>query len=136
MFDWGSWLGLESCQPDQRTGRWEAAREKSEPPRVIPGGGMYPNGNPRQCWLTSDVPVSDSFEHVNTEGPVDAGRQTKGVDMAHIGEAIEHPLTGERLTFLETAVTTGGEFLKVSLEMAPGGLRATAPCPPPSRGTV
>ncbi len=41
--------------------------------------------------------------------------------MAHIGDSIEHPLTGERLTFLETAATTGGEFLKLRLEMAPGG---------------
>lgn len=41
--------------------------------------------------------------------------------MARAGETIEHPLTGERLTFLETAATTGGEFLKISIEMAPGG---------------
>ncbi len=41
--------------------------------------------------------------------------------MAHVGETIEHPLTGERLTFLETATTTGGDFLKISVEMAPGG---------------
>jgi quercetin dioxygenase-like cupin family protein len=82
---------------------------------------MYPNGYPNQDWLTSTVPLSGSFEHVDTEEPVDAGRQTKGVDMAHIGETIEHPLTGERLTFLETAATTGGELLKVSLEMPPGG---------------
>jgi quercetin dioxygenase-like cupin family protein len=41
--------------------------------------------------------------------------------MARIGESIEHPLTGERLTFLETAATTGGDHLKISLEMAPGG---------------
>ncbi len=41
--------------------------------------------------------------------------------MAHVGETIEHPLTGERLTFLETAATTSGDHLKISLEMAPGG---------------
>ena len=41
--------------------------------------------------------------------------------MAHVGETIEQPLTGERLTFLETAATTGGDFLKISLEVAPGG---------------
>ena len=44
--------------------------------------------------------------------------------MAHVGETIEHPLTGERLTFLETAATTGGDLLKVSVEMAPGGTLA------------
>lgn len=41
--------------------------------------------------------------------------------MARVGQTIEHPLSGERLTFLETAATTGGEYLKVRLEMAPGG---------------
>ncbi|MEV3902199.1 cupin domain-containing protein [Mycobacterium sp. NPDC050551] len=41
--------------------------------------------------------------------------------MAHVGDTIEHPLTGERLTFLETAATTGGTFLKLSIEMAAGG---------------
>lgn len=41
--------------------------------------------------------------------------------MAQVGKTIEHPLSGERLTFLETAATTGGEFLKISLEMTPGG---------------
>lgn len=44
--------------------------------------------------------------------------------MARVGETIEHPLTGERLTFLETAATTGGDLLKVSVEMAPGGTLA------------
>jgi len=42
--------------------------------------------------------------------------------MAHVGQVIEHPLSGERVTFLETAATTGGELLKISLEMAPGGV--------------
>lgn len=41
--------------------------------------------------------------------------------MATVGKTIEHPLTGERLTFLETAETTGGEFLRVGIEMRPGG---------------
>ncbi|OBC17126.1 cupin [Mycobacterium sp. 852013-50091_SCH5140682] len=41
--------------------------------------------------------------------------------MAHAGKTIDHPLTGERLTFLETSATTRGEHLKVRLEMAPGG---------------
>ena len=44
--------------------------------------------------------------------------------MAHVGETIEHPLTGERLTFLETAATTGGEKLRIAVEMAPGGALA------------
>lgn len=31
--------------------------------------------------------------------------------MAHVGQTIEHPVTGERLTFLETAAMTGGSHL-------------------------
>jgi quercetin dioxygenase-like cupin family protein len=41
--------------------------------------------------------------------------------MARVGHTIEHPLTGERLTFLETAATTSGDHLKISLGMPPGG---------------
>jgi quercetin dioxygenase-like cupin family protein len=41
--------------------------------------------------------------------------------MAHVGETIEHPLTGERLTFLETAGSTGGKFLRARLDLRPGG---------------
>jgi mannose-6-phosphate isomerase-like protein (cupin superfamily) len=41
--------------------------------------------------------------------------------MAHVGKTIEHPLTGERVTFLETAASTGGEKLRLAIEMAPGG---------------
>ena len=41
--------------------------------------------------------------------------------MAHVGETIEHPLTGERLTFLETAGSTGGKCLRVRLDVLPGG---------------
>src|SRR4051794_40500144 len=46
--------------------------------------------------------------------------------MARVGQTIEQPLSGERLTFLETAETTGGEFLKISMEMAPGGILGAA----------
>lgn len=45
--------------------------------------------------------------------------------MAQIGETIEHPLTGEQLTFLETAASTGGAKLRVAIEMLPGGLLKT-----------
>jgi quercetin dioxygenase-like cupin family protein len=41
--------------------------------------------------------------------------------MAHVGKTVVHPLSGERLTFLETAATTGGDLLTISIEMAPGG---------------
>jgi len=41
--------------------------------------------------------------------------------MARVGKSIEHPLSGERLTFLETAATTGGGYLKMRIEMSPGG---------------
>jgi hypothetical protein len=41
--------------------------------------------------------------------------------MAHVGDTIEHPLTGERVTFLETAGSTGGKFLRLRLDVRPGG---------------
>ena len=41
--------------------------------------------------------------------------------MAHVGQTIEHPHTGERMTFLETAESTGGKFLRIRLEVCPGG---------------
>jgi quercetin dioxygenase-like cupin family protein len=46
--------------------------------------------------------------------------------MAPVGQTIEHPLSGERITFLETAATTGGDLLKLSIEMAPGGILGAA----------
>jgi hypothetical protein len=42
--------------------------------------------------------------------------------MARVGQTIVHSLSGERLTFLETAATTGSDLLKISVEMAPGGI--------------
>src|SRR5436190_19313128 len=39
--------------------------------------------------------------------------------MATIGETIEHPVTGERITFLETAASSGGELLRMDFEMRP-----------------
>ena len=41
--------------------------------------------------------------------------------MARVGETIEHPLTGERVTFLETAGSTGGKFMRIRLDVCPGG---------------
>lgn len=46
--------------------------------------------------------------------------------MARVGQTIVQPLSGERLTFLETAATTGGDLLKMSIEMAPNGAVAMA----------
>jgi quercetin dioxygenase-like cupin family protein len=41
--------------------------------------------------------------------------------MARVGETIEHPLTGERMTFLETSESTGGAYLRVRLDVIAGG---------------
>ena len=41
--------------------------------------------------------------------------------MARVGETIEHPLTGERITFLETAESTGGKLMRARLDVCPGG---------------
>src|SRR3954452_19193972 len=41
--------------------------------------------------------------------------------MPHIGQRLENPVTGERLTFVETAASTDGERVVVDLELAAGG---------------
>jgi len=41
--------------------------------------------------------------------------------MARSGDVIEYPFTGERITFLETAEDTGGEYLRMELRVAGGG---------------
>jgi quercetin dioxygenase-like cupin family protein len=41
--------------------------------------------------------------------------------MAYIGQRLENPATGEKLTFVETAASTGGERVVVDLELAAGG---------------
>jgi mannose-6-phosphate isomerase-like protein (cupin superfamily) len=44
--------------------------------------------------------------------------------MAQVGQSLEHPLTGERLPFLETSASTRGAKLRIAIEMAPGGALA------------
>ena len=46
--------------------------------------------------------------------------------MIQAGQTIEHPVTGERMTFLKTSRETGGEYVLVELELAPGGHVAAA----------
>jgi quercetin dioxygenase-like cupin family protein len=41
--------------------------------------------------------------------------------MAYIGQQLENPVTGERLTFVETAASTNGERVVVDLELVAGG---------------
>jgi quercetin dioxygenase-like cupin family protein len=41
--------------------------------------------------------------------------------MAHAGQLIENPLSGERITFRKTAADTGGQLLAIDLELSPGG---------------
>jgi quercetin dioxygenase-like cupin family protein len=40
--------------------------------------------------------------------------------MAHRGETIENPLTGEQMTFLKTAVDTNGQALEFEFVAPPG----------------
>jgi quercetin dioxygenase-like cupin family protein len=46
--------------------------------------------------------------------------------MIQAGQTIEHPVTGERMTFIKTSRETGGEYVLVELELAPGGHVAAA----------
>jgi quercetin dioxygenase-like cupin family protein len=41
--------------------------------------------------------------------------------MAHAGQVIENPVSGERFTFLRTAADTNGELLQFELVLRPGG---------------
>jgi len=41
--------------------------------------------------------------------------------MAHTGQTIQNPVSGERITFLQTAADTDGELLELELELSPDG---------------
>jgi len=45
--------------------------------------------------------------------------------MTKAGDIIENPVTGERITFLETAADTGGERLTIDLQLAPTAFNAS-----------
>ena len=45
--------------------------------------------------------------------------------MARAGQTVENPMTGERITFLETAADTGGEVLVMESRWTRPGHRAT-----------
>lgn len=46
--------------------------------------------------------------------------------MIHRGQTLVNPVTGERMTFVETAADTGGERVVIELRAAPGGSVAAA----------
>ena len=46
--------------------------------------------------------------------------------MIRMGDAIENPVTGERLVFLETSADTGGEYVLVECTVQPDGFVAAA----------
>jgi mannose-6-phosphate isomerase-like protein (cupin superfamily) len=46
--------------------------------------------------------------------------------MAHTGQIIENPVTGERIVFRKTAADTNGEYLEIDLYLAPDGKVAGA----------
>jgi mannose-6-phosphate isomerase-like protein (cupin superfamily) len=41
--------------------------------------------------------------------------------MARSGDVLENPISGERITFRQTAADTGGDLLAIDLELAPDG---------------
>jgi quercetin dioxygenase-like cupin family protein len=41
--------------------------------------------------------------------------------MAHAGQTIINPVSGERITFRTTAAETGGEYLEIDVELTPDG---------------
>ena len=47
----------------------------------------------------------------DTGAPPNQAPSEKGTNMAHAGEILDNPITGERIIFRETAADTGGELL-------------------------
>jgi quercetin dioxygenase-like cupin family protein len=41
--------------------------------------------------------------------------------MAHTGQTIVNPVSGERITFRQTSADTGGEYLEIDVELTPDG---------------
>jgi len=41
--------------------------------------------------------------------------------MAHAGQTLENPVSGEKITFIQTAGDTDGELLEIELELTPDG---------------
>src|SRR5918996_4280704 len=57
-----------------------------------------------------------------------------GERMASRGQVIDNPISGERITFRQTAADTDGELLAIDPELLPDGYVAGAPVPPPPGG--
>jgi quercetin dioxygenase-like cupin family protein len=41
--------------------------------------------------------------------------------MAHVGQILVNPASGERITFIHTSAQTGGKLVAINLELPPGG---------------
>ena len=50
--------------------------------------------------------------------------------MAHVGQEMVNPVTGERFVWRQTARSTGGEFCECELHLDPGAVVAAAHLPP------
>ena len=50
--------------------------------------------------------------------------------MAYTGQIIHNPVSGERITFLQTSRDTAGELLEIELELSPDGHVPGAPVHP------
>src|SRR5687767_13715956 len=48
-------------------------------------------------------------------------RHARSSAMAYAGQVIENPVSGEKLTFIQTAAETNGELLELELELTPDG---------------
>src|SRR5438477_10947508 len=52
--------------------------------------------------------------------------QAEEEEMIVAGQTVENPVTGERLTFRETARETGGEYVRFEAAIRPGGTLPSA----------
>src|SRR5215216_1764206 len=74
--------------------------------------------NPRdkewQVPVIGRSPMTD--EHTRLED-----HKQQGETMTSEGNTVEHPVTGERITFLETSAETNGEYATLELRVRPHG---------------
>jgi quercetin dioxygenase-like cupin family protein len=93
---------------------------ESEPP-----ASQDPPGEPCRIAVAADVRTPPPPEAVpitkSTGDPLTRPPRTKGNTMAHAGQILNNPVTGEQIIFRQTAADTGGELLAIDLVLAPDG---------------
>src|SRR5690348_15980369 len=62
--------------------------------------------------------ILDRSFHSSLDPPPELPRRP---EMAYAGQTLENPVSGEKITFIQTASDTDGELLEIELELSPDG---------------